>query len=712
MNEAEKRYLYFYVKDYTGVYSTSGYTLPISPFTFIPILDDVSDTNISNTNIYWDFGDGTISRDITATHYYTTPGIYYVSCLFLANSGRGYESMFKQSISVRDFYSDTLILSASIDKVNSAAHIDTTLLLSRINSWQSYSSNKKYTISLYTSGEGATPLDIDTYNSDKFAHLKPNSRFLAYEYNDNTASYELAPVNSITTYNDRLLYVCLTPSGIVPCLSSTLGATFAGTSGQRLFYFTDDMPSSEISIIAYFNSLDFKDRYSSSHYTPDSIYPILHQSNTATYSLSFDDNQIPLYLSITSNGIDGEETNITSFNITAEKYTNQTIPFVVKVKDDQRYTIKSSKVLLLEEVGLTEDTVNVALVDSNNVTLTDVIIESNFGILSSELYGGFFRGTLKSSKPYTNVRISASAIVRGVLITGLSDVFSIYENSQYSIGKINENFDASAQFQTYVFQESFQDYYRFFNDLIGTSLGDSNSDPTYLGKKIYERISNFTNNLASVDTCTIEALKSMYSMLGEDFYAFHKFNFNYPAEINRLIEIFSIRFSKLKGGRNKFNQYFQDKGYSNVDVKYGRNRGKELNILTTILTAGSASQPIVAYERFSEQYTLLNTNILSSAYTSFIDPTMQTYALSSFNKWWGWELVLPVSYNIHDIQKYYNFYEYKPGVDDTQLEGIINWSDSFTTINESLSSIYEWDKIRESMITHALIKAMMINRPK
>lgn len=707
MNNTDKRYLYFYVKNYSGTFSTSGYTLPISPFTFIPVLDDAVDANISNTSIYWDFGDGTISRDITATHYYTIPGIYNVSCFFLANSGKGFESTFKQSISVKDYYSDTLILSADTDIVNSASHTDTTLLLSRINSWQSYDVNNNYSVMLYASGEGAPLLDIESYKRDKFAHLKPNSRFLSYVYNTATDSYELIPVSNINT-NNELLYVYLSGSVIVPCTSTTVGAVLAGTSGQQVFYFTDDNPSKLITVAAYFDSRIFKDK----DYKPIvSQYPILHQSNTATYSLSFDNNQIPNYLSITSNGVDGEQTQITSFKIAAEKYTNQTISFVVKVKDGSNYSIKSinNLALIKQNVSLTEGKIKVNLIDSSNNILPDVTVEANFGVLADETYGGYFRGMVKSAKPYSNVRLHARALVKGVEITGTSNVFSIYDTGVYSIGKVNENFDASRQIQSYVFQDSFQDYHNALNNFIGTAVGDINSSPTYLGKRIYERIANFTSNVADVDTCTLEALRSMYELLGEDFFAFHRFNFNYPAAISRLVELFSVKFTKLRGSRNLYSQYFLNKGYSSIDVKYGKNRGKELDIFTTILTAGSASKPIVAYEKFSEQYTLLNTNVLSSAYTQYINPLTMTYPLSTFNKWWGWELVLPDTYTIYDISKYYKFYEYVDGQDGTQLEGVINWGDDLTTIDEKLSSVSGWDSIRESMLTYALINAMILS---
>ena len=55
--------------NYRGVLSLSGYTLPGCNFTFIPSPATASDT-LSLQNVVWDFGDGTTSNSITATHSY------------------------------------------------------------------------------------------------------------------------------------------------------------------------------------------------------------------------------------------------------------------------------------------------------------------------------------------------------------------------------------------------------------------------------------------------------------------------------------------------------------------------------------------------------------------------------------------------------------------------------------------------------------------
>ena len=116
------RYLYFKVLDYTNSENTSGYTLSITPFTFIPKFDSGDNQVVSNTRIIWDFGDGTTSRDITATHFYKIPGTYSVKCYFYGASGIGYESIFTQNILVKDYISDTLVLSGKTPAIIKSSH--------------------------------------------------------------------------------------------------------------------------------------------------------------------------------------------------------------------------------------------------------------------------------------------------------------------------------------------------------------------------------------------------------------------------------------------------------------------------------------------------------------------------------------------------------------------------------------------------------------
>lgn len=289
-----------------------------------------------------------------------------------------------------------------------------------------------------------------------------------------------------------------------------------------------------------------------------------------------------------------------------------------------------------------------------------------------------------------------------------SNTFNIYpQTGKYSIGKINENIDFTELYKSYIFQETLLENNVLFEDFIGSIVGNIDSNPNTLGKRVYEKISNFVDNTYNPLTCNIPALVSLYKQFGQNSTQFDKSQFAYPADLARLIDLFSIKQSKLWGGRNKFAENYNKRGTVNSDT-YGINLGDKLNFFTTILTAGSASTPIVAYEKFSETYRLLNTDVLSSNSITFRDPVTQTYELSTYNKYWGWNLVLPNDYTLDEINNSYIFYNYIPTQANNQLEGIINWNDTLTTISENLSTKTDWSHTMENMLTYQLFKGMQL----
>jgi len=96
----ETDYIAFYTKNFTGVNSTSGYALDICPFTFIPrlYLDRYSDERI-----LWDFGDGTTSTSLCASHSYLFPGDYTVSLYVYKGEGQAVTSTYKSTVTVKNF---------------------------------------------------------------------------------------------------------------------------------------------------------------------------------------------------------------------------------------------------------------------------------------------------------------------------------------------------------------------------------------------------------------------------------------------------------------------------------------------------------------------------------------------------------------------------------------------------------------------------------
>jgi hypothetical protein len=1104
------KYIYFYTIDYKGDKTSKGYTLPITPFTFIPVFDDGETTLYSSKRILWDFGDGTTSESITAVHHFKLPGWYNVKCYILGKEGKGFVDSYSQNILVEDFVTDTIVISGVEYKNESGFKYP--FVVYRFNSWQTYEalSSVGYTINLNVSGNTAPILNLDVYANDKWAHLKPYAKFETNIINPITNKNELLPVNTITTdeSSNKELFVKLENNNLVFCDKTDTGSCFVGTSGSKLLYYTDDLPKeiddASINIVSTifcsFDKKKFKDLDSFYKNYPENKYSVLNGVFDYNIPSSLIEQLDPHELVITSNGMDddNDSNRIYTFDINPVKFTGQKIPFVARIKEYSGLTSKYNPLLTLSNTtDLISGQIYVELRDSTNNTISDnVTVVSNFGILSSETNGGYFKGYLISDNPYQNVTIYAEAVpivrkrylidtiysiigepqadkihsvkliktdgirriedtiinvpqltgiysscvtceraldrstnwivwvvdadrekilklnpskitngnmqvifdkfilpensspsdicsdkngnvwvtlydsvstirinnlsntvdkiikpsinneinnfentvtpasidtdyennvwisysnqlssfiekydadgnflthiniisgfqcteiltdlnlnvwgiakdltttsqllsdkndkifsinstgsninyysvsgslwniisdtngdiwgtknidelfkievknnnniinfslnsdstkkennyisdLEGITCTtdgtilvidninkklhyfdsnsnnslnfevqwawfqsinlpsnriqdkingygdwngfkyinkfqhifgksiknlrGSSNTFTIYDSNsgKYDVRKINENFDPIRQLNSYRFQDFLLDKGDSVFKLIETFIGTLSSNPNYLGKLIYERISNFSDNIANIDTCNVSVLKSMYAMLDETYYTFGNGELSYPAELKRLIDMFSIKFSKLKGSRNKFAENFDSKGYYNEQIIenggtiiYGVNKGKELNFFTTVLTAGTN---IVAFEKFSETYSLLNTNLCaSSAYLTYIDPINRTYALSGLNYYWGWNLSLPEQVNVNFVPRYYSFYEYLTGYDNNQTEGIINWSDTQTTVPENIISNEEWNSIKENIINYTLAKGLGI----
>ena len=228
-------------------------------------------------------------------------------------------------------------------------------------------------------------------------------------------------------------------------------------------------------------------------------------------------------------------------------------------------------------------------------------------------------------------------------------------------------------------------------------VGSIHSSPNTIGKKTYEKIANFLDNIANVDTCNINALYSLYDMLGEELRSYSMENFAYPEEINRLVNILSIKYNTLVGNSNKFSEFFDSK----FGTKDAINLGKEIDIYTHVLTGG-VDNYIVAYEKFNKKHTIQNANLPVNSTIEYINSELQTFALSTYHPSWGWGLVLPANYNTRDIFNSYSFFEYIKTTDDTQITGMLNWSSPQTTITNNVTSLSSWNNTVENIFYHTL----------
>lgn len=345
---------------------------------------------------------------------------------------------------------------------------------------------------------------------------------------------------------------------------------------------------------------------------------------------------------------------------------------------------------------------------SKTISVIDTVSDENVNNLHLEI-----DDEINARGDWTGIKWVAKYSPRtftiNVTLTGVSDLFTVVRaEDPYRISKFGEGFDATQLYKDLRYQEALLYHNNMFDGFIGTIVGNISSSPNTLGKRLYEKAENFVSNIIDPDTCEIDALYSLCKMYDVGVDQFDRVKFATPASIRRVINLLSIKQSKLKGSRNKYNRDFKINGYNpgNNDF-FGKNLGPEISILTTILTAGSASMPIVAQSKFSNDYIYINTDILSSQYIEYI-PGTETYHMSGFNANWGWPLVLPDNSTYEDLQQHYRFFNYTIGEENSQKEGIIEWDSQLTTLSENIED-YKWqgeESVIEEIIRFALMDGL------
>jgi len=279
------------------------------------------------------------------------------------------------------------------------------------------------------------------------------------------------------------------------------------------------------------------------------------------------------------------------------------------------------------------------------------------------------------------------------IITGTSSTFSIYPASGYNlIFKENENFDGEGMYRNFALMETLQDKNVFFDDFLGKIVGNQQSNANNaLLKKIYEKISNFSDNIAAVDTCNVDSLISKCNMFDV---AYENYSYPYPASLKRVIDIISIKRNKLFGSLNQSNYSFS----SNSD---DFNLGSILNLTTDTF---SATEILVAREKFSNIYKPVNTTIINGYSATDIIP------LAEFTYDWGWGLVAPQGLSGLNIGGYYDFYRLSL-TNQPIYDNIIDFANKNSNIIFNLSTyddFYGEGGIMDQNITYAFTNGLRL----
>ena len=281
-------------------------------------------------------------------------------------------------------------------------------------------------------------------------------------------------------------------------------------------------------------------------------------------------------------------------------------------------------------------------------------------------------------------------------VDGESDDFRIMPTDGCdTIAEFNEDFDAGSTLLTYHLQPTIDNAVTWKNDLLNESVGDYYSYPWELGKHVYEKIANFVDNVSDIHTANIAAV---YSMADSVDCRLEDYNYIYPGRLKRLMDLVSIKHKKLFGDRSKNDEDYEHYGHDQ-NPEYAKNLGDELDTTSYWVTAGVS---LIKNELYGNTKSKITPLIIEGSDTDAGYSTdhggLTAYPLTAYSPQWGWGLSYPAN---EKMWEYYTFYAYTEAYDDTQIEGVIDWSNWYTTLSESNSSYDDWIKpggMVESMI--------------
>ncbi len=420
-------------------------------------------------------------------------------------------------------------------------------------------------------------------------------------------------------------------------------------------------------------------------------------------------------IQFSTNGIDGFAQPLSTFNIPKINFVNQKIYFVAKVKSLSGAPRKNYKKIINESDVLSNDAIisthnEPFLIEVDNPeTQLDIILQDggtlesefayNYGDLIDKEGGGYLKGYVIPKEPGNNLRLKLvhKNDTLNLTVSGVSNLFNVFpDTGEFNIRKIDEDNNQSQNLKDLCYQSTLIDKPNLFDSFLGQIVGTDKDSPETIGIKFFEKTSNFVSNIADPDYSN---LKSLVSQLKNLNITFEEYNQQFPPSLTRIVDILSIGVSRQRGGYNQFQLNFDDKGYSSKII-FGKNKGELLPVATTILKTGPESKNIIALEKFSDEYTVVNTNILSATNVDYIDT--DSYPLSSYNDTWGWGLVLP---NNYELSNYYEFYDFVDTIEGSLLQKFIDFDNNTNTYLTALTSIEDYSKkwgIAENVISHNL----------
>jgi len=671
----------------------TGYTR-ITEFTFTPGLTgafaDAYHTDISQVKVSWDFGDGyTLSAADTyqASHKYEYPGQYTVTCYFYDNEGKALLNTLTQTVSVDNFLTNRFSLADT--------GVDTTIRAGELNikknirynvnvTWQDYDPNGN-TIFFAASGSRSDLYD-DSY---KYAFLLPYRAFYTRQNKKFTRIK-----NNKQKINLTPIYYELSGNTPVKVTTPTASSHILGASGLgEIFYFDDQQETVKV-----FAAIDTH-KHTIADYFINNVDTNLNLSGLNHLESAVDSMIIDVVynprtkLSLTSTG---------NKNMTLPVYKRQGDPFQVFVcaADKNNNPAKIFGKFNYDNAGYNSSTagrfkVTVGSTLSGSVTSTAISSVSsadfsyNTSLSSSDLSSFFYFNYTPS------VTGTHTLYVRGIPKSGQAELsgsytFTVLPSAGEEYYKVNElDFDYKETLKSYRFQNFLHEYDSLFDGVLGSIVGTLSSNPNTFGKSVFEKISNFVLNTSDVDTCNIDVLRKLYDLFNEEA------NFNItqsPPDLKRLFNLYTIRFRRLMGMDEKFDESFET--FYSSNSAYGKNIDYNNPIDATTYTV-TAYTDFVAVQKFNNEFIRIKPQKVSSGTITSGTSELTSYPLSAYNKkagaTWGWNLDSTVS-GASGLKHFYDFYPYVENYNNKRKNNILDYTTySHNSLTATLTSVSAWN---------------------
>lgn len=736
----------------TGIGTTRTYNInsnsvyPISTYTGVPVELSVDlsllPASAHNDFIVFDINNSFLIKENNSTYNFPYPGVYKITLFTSDLSGEPIQN-YTAYLTAYNFITD--IINPSVSAINNvynssstgptginsnrdyvnnitvtAAQYSDLITVYRYNTWQlCYSlSSYDYPINLYCQGSYSNDYENRFYYSSNWYHLLPYWEF------KNTEKTLMLRTLSTTSTDLFLSYDGYT--GTISTLSS-VNSIFVGTSGSNSFYFRDQSPTrneyEKIYLTQNLRDIPLPEYILDKNYL--SVFkegvPIIN--NYSTSIQVYVDYTIPYTWSFTNNGYTETPLPNIMFNgsyfpvfIAPADEEGNILKYYGKmnyIPQSAAFGINTFKLALLSATGDVDNNGNNILEPTsfsfseyvNDEIDTETLSTYYAGILSANYTSNFDSiGVVTNfylsaydqiiSAPYTinPVILSAYGYVMDTdgfdkYIRGLY-LFNYYPSSVlYNIMKVNENFDYVSALKSYALMPTLKDQTALFDDFFAYVGGTQESSPNEIGKKYYEKIANFVSNNADVDGANINEL---YGLFNEINYQGKNYNIQFPADLQRLMDLLSINYSKLIGSNSGYNSNYRK--YESLDAQYSQvNLGPALTE-SSIISAGTN---IVINQYFGNIFTTVtpsvipcNTSFLSSYSANnpnSIDVTfngLSTYPLSCYQNTWNWGLPTDIQWN--SIKDQFAFYLQTPTVLTTinKQESYIDWNNTLTSLSE------------------------------